>query len=73
MSKGWKTATSVVLTVVYAAGLLMNWWTRNTEVELFLAGFFSVGAGHKVVKYRKSQKEKAEQYDNLEDLIDHED
>ncbi len=54
---GYKTITSIVLTVVYAAGLLLNWWSRSTEFELFLAGFFSVGSIHKGVKYRRRKKE----------------
>ncbi len=54
---GKKTIIATVLIVIYIAGLLRNWWPRSIEVESFLFAFFSAGAGHKVVKYRRRRKE----------------
>ncbi len=80
-TNGLKFATSCVLAVIYAIGLLFHWWEREYAFEGFIGFLFTVGGGHKIVKRRKRKREtevsyrddphsdNPRRYDSVEDLL----
>ena len=57
---GWKTVTSTMLSMIYVAGLLFQWWQQNEAAEAFILALFSLGISHKIVKARSQSNKKNE-------------